>query len=69
MSQSYSLNPRGSHYDCREDAQRAVEIYADAGFYYEVVECRCPVAPPIFAVKVYAKDGHFLGYCRFEERD
>jgi len=69
MSQSYHCSPpHGGQFDCREAAERAIEIYAGAGPLYEVVEVRSPVRETIFAVKAYAADGRgFLGYCQFEE--
>jgi hypothetical protein len=59
----FSNNPRGSHYADRYEAEHAIETGSPpTGYFYEVVEVRCPVSPPVFAVRAYEKDGAFTGY-------
>jgi hypothetical protein len=52
--------PRG--FESREDAERVIEIAGPAGYLYEVAELRFDGLPIMFAVKVYAEDGAWLGY-------
>ena len=57
MTMQITDNPRRQH-ERREDAERVIEIFYPAGYFYEVV---C-VRPPSYAVKVSHADGRFLGF-------
>jgi len=67
MTIQFTRAPRRQH-DCRESAERAIEIFYPAGYFYEIAPV-CIRGGLTFAVKAYGKDDAFLGYCYSSEEE